>query len=315
MSVDSIEQITASLRELVDVIRDEEDVVVDRWLGKRAFPRYTLVVPVRIWTLGEEGPGTVFEYLSRDISESGIGFWSKFKFEPGQLVHVELCANKVVWRGEMRVRHCTETISGYKVGLKPTGSSPYRDMQPLEEEEDDGLVAGLRRVVSLNKAKEEIDLAMRAYRLAQMSWGLLGSSVKKRIRRLVAELPAAPSQPVDACQRKHPRLHMKGDVHMLVPTNYGNKQVQARIVDVSEGGVSLLVGLEGLEDPVEEALGGKFEFVPQMHVFVGLGIPTDKVWVPAAVVQSQAAEGGGARLGVRFLTGGEADDLQIPDTH
>jgi hypothetical protein len=303
MSTGLVDKVARSLLDLVDTVRHLDEVIKDRWEGKRALPRHALAVPIRVREITEAGTGPAWDYLLRDVSESGIGFTSKFDFKPEQLLIVELYLNNASWRGRMRVRHSTQTIGGYKVGLVPDELPLHEESPPASAEEDrlDGQDwPGPRKLVTLDEAKAEINKATSAYRLARLTWGGLGRSARKEIRDVVAGLPPAPSDLTGTCRRKYLRRLTEDDVQVLVQTNAGGKVVRAEIIDVSEGGVGLELFLESLDGATEQSFAGQFKISDDASFVVGFGSRPNRVWVRATIVRCDEPKDGRVRIGIRF---------------
>jgi len=303
LSTGLVNKVAKSLLDLVDTVRHLDEVIKDRWQGKRVLPRHALAVPIRVREITDAGTGPAWDYLLRDVSESGIGFTSKFDFKPEQLLMVELYLNNASWRGRMRVRHSTQTIGGYKVGLTLEELPSHEESPPAlaEEERTDGQDwPGPRKLVTLNEAKAEIDKTTSAYRLARLTWGGLGRSARKEIRDVVAGLPPAPFELTGECRRKDLRRLMEDDVQVLVQTNAGGKVVRAEIIDVSEGGVGLDLFLESLNGATEQSLAGPFKLSRDTRFIVGFGSRPNRVWLSARIVRSDEPRDGRVRIGIRF---------------
>jgi hypothetical protein len=55
---------------------------------------------------------------TRDLSETGIGLTTKEEVGEGELVDLKFCYDGVSYKARAQVAHCTQTIGGYKVGLR-----------------------------------------------------------------------------------------------------------------------------------------------------------------------------------------------------
>ena len=73
MSGALIDTAAASLRQLVKSISALEEVTNDTWTGKREMPRYFLQTPIRVGECADDGEFKMFEHMSRDVSDTGIG--------------------------------------------------------------------------------------------------------------------------------------------------------------------------------------------------------------------------------------------------
>jgi len=304
MPSEAVRQAAGSLQDLIGGFPDMAKFERDAWLGKRGSPRYKLSVPVWIRPLTEAGPGPAHPYELRDISDTGIGLTSELRFEPQQRLQVDLCVNNIGWSSRMVVAHCTEAISGYNVGLELSEAPPPKTAPPVVEEP----LERPRRLQNLEQVKEEICKAMRAYHLARVSWGLLGTPVKKRVLRVIEELLPASAElsgeKDEGGWRKHRRLGMEGDVHLVIPLHYGWKWLRARINDVSQDGAGLSIPFDLIDNSVERELAGEFKICPEMTVIVGLGAEPDTIWVPAEVVHGSGPKDGAVHIGVQFNTAG-----------
>ena len=296
-------QAAGTLGDLVDSFQDANEPERDAWLGNRASQRVRISVPVWIQTIGGWGPSPAHGYELCDISASGLGFISKRRFEPGQWVLVELCANNAKWSGRMRVVHCTDSASGYIVGLELNEPRSVEDPNDPGEDSETHVDTSM----SLDEMKGEIRQAMRAYELAYRSWGLLAMPLKRRIRSVIKGLVPATDPRTDGCRREHGRLRMEGDVHLVLPGHRRWRATRARVIDVSEDGVGLLIEWNWMDDQVERELAGEFRLKPQMPVLVGLGAGRRKVWTPGEISYCASSQHGTIRLGVKFNTAGSQE--------
>jgi hypothetical protein len=271
--------------------RLDEDATVAEQRGGR---RRNLSIPVwiRIITGADLGPAQARQLT--DISPNGLGFLSKVPIETGRYLVVELCINNVTWNGAMLVTHCTELAGGYKIGLVVEDSAA--PSAPTKE--------GRRPHTTNNLAKlqEEIPKAMRAYRQARLSWGLLGTPLRNNVARVIANLPPVNDGYKGKCQRRHRRRKLKGDVHLVVPTYYGGKWLRAQVMDISEGGAGLCLPLTLATDHIERELAGEFKICAHMAVIVGIGSEPNTVWLPAEITHCSKPKGAAMRIGVQFNT-------------
>jgi len=298
MSVKNVQPEHGSLEfvfENIEPLAQSEPVVIKE--DRRRAPRRKLHVPVwvRVVIGNHLSPAQARQLV--DISASGLGIVSKVSYELGQVMMIELCVNNITWSGLMKVVHCSETAGGYKVGLT-TITAHVGDARHPEQ------LVGRRPsdATTLKQLQEEIPKAMRAYRQARASWGLLGTPVQKNIMRVIANLePIEENRPKDT-ERKHRRLQMKGDVHLVVPTYYGGKWLRAQIQDISEGGAGLLLPFNLTPDDIERELAGHFRIAPGVPVIVGIGTSPNTVWLPAEITRCEKPENGTTRIGVAFNT-------------
>lgn len=283
---------------LIAQIRPGDLVLADRWLGKRRTPRSQLLVPVVVRIRPQSDPASSFTCELRDISASGMGVSVSCELEPYQSVLVELRVADAHWAGEMFVIHCTQGLSGYRVGLACQGCPDAELDAPVEPAEAQPETVD----TTLQSIKTEIRAAVRSYRRAQAFWGLLGSSVESRIARAIETLPPVPQDRAQDARRQHPRHPVTGDVQVVIPSTYVWKLLQGRIDDISHGGAKLFLPMKDVEDLIERELIGDFSVHPQMLLVVGVETAEETLWLPSRVIhctqRDQLAE-----FGVSFLTG------------
>ncbi len=265
---------------------------------RRRAPRRKLSIPVwiRIVSGANVSPAQARQLV--DISPTGLGIMSKVRYRLGQQMSVDLCINNTTWSGLMKVVHCTETAGAYKVGLSVNGDAS--DIATEAGEENRG-----RRpssAANLTQLQEQIPKAMRAYRQARVSWGLLGTPIKNNIKRLINNLSPVKDNYKGPTQRKHRRMGVTGDVHLVVPTYYGGKWLRAQILDISEGGAGLSVPFSLSSDDVERELAGDFRIAPKVPVIVGIGSEPQTIWLPAEITHCSRPDEGAIRVGVEFNT-------------
>lgn len=88
----------------------------DVYAGKRKFARYTWIVPVVVEVLsGPSCDATVYA-TARDISSGGLGLKVRQRLQPGASVRVTLDEGEEFVIG--RVRHCSEALGGFLVGIE-----------------------------------------------------------------------------------------------------------------------------------------------------------------------------------------------------
>lgn len=87
--------------------------VEDTYLGKRLHPRTTWCAPVTVRELKPDG-GVQYAYVC-DISYGGLGLRCRGPVEVFSRISVTLDETGEVLCGQ--VRHCTETVCGYVVGI------------------------------------------------------------------------------------------------------------------------------------------------------------------------------------------------------
>jgi hypothetical protein len=233
-----------------------------------------------------------------DISPTGLGVMSKAKLKPGQSMMVELCINNTTWSGPMKVVHCTETGGGYKIGLKVASKLPEGVTQAAE----DNRGRKPSSTATFKKLQEEIPRAMRAYRQARVSWGLLGTPVKNNIMQIVCTRPPLEEEFQGQSQRRHIRRQIAGDVHLVVPTYYGGKWLQAQILDISEGGAGLSIPFNMGSDEIERELSGDLRIAPKVPVILGIGSEPNIIWLPAEITRCSKPQGGEVCVGLAFNT-------------
>ncbi len=315
---DVVGQPVERLVEVIDSVASEQELPTDVWTGKRGYPRRTLIVPITIRIIEQDGSlGPATTQWLQNISESGISITSHHKFDEDQILHVEICVNGTMWGGEMRVVHCTGTVSGYKFGLElkdplPAQSTPSPTPWPVELERrkqprilpdpTHRFRRAQRTHTWLEQAKAEIRKATRAYNLARRTWGLLGVSIQKQIKKVIEQFPGQLAPAVANERRKLQRHRTNVDAHLVVHSSAQWRQFPARIVDISEGGLKVEVNFQSSEDPAEWELHGEFSFYVGMAIVVGLGAEPNTLWVPAEVVRCGQSDGELQHLGVKFNT-------------
>ncbi len=266
---------------------------------RRQAPRRRLSIPVwiRVITGSTFSPAQARQLV--DISATGLGFISKSTYKVGQSMMVELCINNTTWSGPAKVVHCTEHAGGYKIGVMVTTSS-QQDLVQMAIYNTSRKPTGAR---DLKQLQEQIPKAMRAYRQARASWGLLGTPIKKNIMRIISRLPMpSDDEHVGESHRRHKRFQMEGDVHLVVPTYYGGKWLWARILDISEGGAGLSIPWDVRDNDVERVMSGDFRLAPKVPVIVGIGNEPHTVWLPAEITHCSPPQDGLIRVGVAFNT-------------
>jgi len=241
----------------------------------------------------------------RDVSLRGIGLYSHRAMQTDEVVLVRFSLNEVCWSGPMRVRHCTETISGFKVGLEAI-EQPQENKETCPSKASDRerhSAASMELVTSsLARVKAEARKAAQAYQRARMTWGLLGTSVRKQVQRVIEGLsPSGPVLQAGGLRKQSRRLTNSGTVVVFrLPHSW--RQVTARIVDVSEDGVGLLLLSQLVDDPVEREMGGEVTVRVGMTLIVGLGAEPHRLWIPGEVIHFHPTGNDHVRAGIQFAT-------------
>ncbi len=299
MAAKTTQQVQGPLQEVfdgVDSIAATQTVMTAE--EQRLSPRRNLSIPVWIRVVGG-APGSPAQSRQLvNMSLSGLGISSKTRYRQGQQVSVDVCVNNTTWSGLMKVVHCTEEAGAYKVGLSA-------NTEPASVEADageDNLGRNSSTVADLRPLQEQIPMAMRAYRQARVSWGLLGTPIKKNIRRIIRSLSPIEDNYKGPSRRRHRRMYLTGDVHLLVPTYYEGKWLRPRILDIGEGGVGLSVPYTLSNDDIERELTGDFRIAPQVPVIVGIGNNPQTIWLPAQITYCSGPDEGAMRVGVEFNT-------------
>ena len=90
----------------------------DVYPGKREKLRCTWAVPFEVMVVGSGGSQRTFYATGRDISEQGLGMFTREQLERGSVVRIRLAeeGQKGPWV-PARVAHCTQTVGGYRTGL------------------------------------------------------------------------------------------------------------------------------------------------------------------------------------------------------
>jgi hypothetical protein len=288
-----------SLAELISVLEIDEHALGDGGTGKRSTPRFPLVIPVSVRAIKEDGPGPETTCRLWDISATGMCTTSYFRFEEGQRLLVELVIEDIGWCGEMRVMHCTQTISGYKIGL--------RLARPEEKLAEDAIATSESRSARqdrdwLPQTREEVARSMKGYQRARQTWGLLGLSVRKLIRKAIHELPEVVPEEETEGRRLYARFPADIDTHLILAAGYGWHRLAARIENISEGGMRLLLNEDVVQTGAEREMMGDCTVREGMPVMVGFGSEPDTVWVPAEIVRCEPPVEGMVRVGILFET-------------
>jgi hypothetical protein len=88
----------------------------------------------------------------------------------------------------------------------------------------------------------------------------------------------------------------------IVPVGNSWREVPARILDVSEGGVTLVMPRHLVTDLIEMELAGDLVIHIGMTLLVGLGYHPNCFWTPGEVLHCQDIGNDQVRVGVQFLT-------------
>lgn len=243
-----------ALSQFIEALGPISEDTLDRWSGKRAHPRRDLIVPVRLTPLGEsENPrGPVFTVRSRDISDNGLGLIYPYEIEYGQHFEVEIISEEGAWQGRMQLVHCTQTVGGYKLGLRyaPGTAEPVlsgsaeTEVDPCTEEDEHS------DILTVEQAQAEVCQALRRYQLAEATWGLFGARMEWEIKRILNSLPP----PLESRLKLEPRRsdyrhEVEGHVHLLVSGEDGQTLVTTRIADLSAGGARLVLSPDQADAP------------------------------------------------------------------
>jgi len=298
----AVESVT--LTDLVSAAEISGQEISDRWLGKRRDPRIALSIPVCVHFPNADGFGPACRFTLRDVSRRGIGLYSHMEFSPDEVIRVDLNVNDLTWSGEMRVRHCTETVGGFKVGLELEGDVPETTQPepPHQCTPPAPLPRVVRRRATLEELRAEVRKAVRAYNLAQSSWGLLGAGVRQRIRRIVSRQAGNETAQTQGSNRRQDRVAVDTGTRVIVPVNFSWREVLARILDVSEDGITLVMSNQIVTDLVERELTGELNVHVGMTLLVGLGYEPDRFWIPGEVLHCQSVGQDRVRVGIRFAT-------------
>ncbi|MGB9624601.1 MAG: PilZ domain-containing protein [Phycisphaerae bacterium] len=297
-----------TLQEFVRCFEFDPECLEDTWNGKRISPRRILLAPVWLRRPGQADSEAGTRCFLWDISADGVSIRSLAAWKPGERVWVDLAFRGTLWSGAMRVVHCTRMVSGYRVGLEVTrregpamapcagifegiGADAASDpTQPLRASLHDR---------AWEKARDEVREALRSYRRARRSWGLLGKDVNREIARVLRGLPGEAMNAGENKRRRWPRVRTSGNIRVFAADW---RRLCAGILDVSQGGAGLTFPYELVEDPVERALRGEYRLRPGMAVMVGLGAGPETLWVPATLVYCRPPAGETIRAGVAFVT-------------
>ncbi len=302
MSSESLKQQVESLDGLLLTLDNRDDLPKDRWLGKRYAPRYSFSMSVTIQVLTDKGVGPPVEYPLYNISKDGLCFISQIYISPGTWLRASISVNDVSWSGCICVAHCTETVGGIKIGAFQKGTFDVERTKDPSQEITTAIQSSLREMQSLRAIAEEIYKVVRAYDIARLSWGILGTSLRKRIKNLVGEVPEVEPEIKEKSRRRYPRKSMHQHVQLIVKTNYGRKRINARLTNVSEGGACLRIKNHALEDPIEREMTGGLLIRPETTIILGIGQSGSMLWVPAQVRRMKPIDENETEIGVEFVT-------------
>ena len=304
MSMLASRQKAATLSDLVASVASQGNLQPQIEGCQRRAPRYALYLPVWARPIGVDGPEPVRGLELVDISAFGLGAISKEWFEPGRHLLVQLNVNGTEWNGLMQVAHCTETLGGYKIGLKlVSGEAEGGPEADPEASGNDDSAEEPTKLGSLRETKQEVVRAKRAYARARRSWGLLGRSEKKGIRHVIRGLPEVPGEHLSRGKRRARRYRMSDHAHLVFPMPSGWKIIEARIIDVSETGVGLEIRWNWVRDFVQYELEGEaWVLKTELMVIVGIGAPPRTLWVPGQIAHCHCHDDGVIQTGVEFNT-------------
>jgi c-di-GMP-binding flagellar brake protein YcgR len=282
----------------------------DTWLGKRAHRRSNVILPVRLRVLGasEKPSGPAFAARSRDISANGLGLTVPEELDLHRQFQVEVFTVKGTWAGRMRLVHCTQTIGGYKVGLVCADSDGFPVQLPAEEELPAEAAAPSActddptQVLTLEQAREEVRQAVHRYQLAESTWGLLGNSMKKELKRLLENFPEPQTSRIDREPRRSSYRHdVEGSVHLLVSTPGGYDLITTQIADISEGGARILLSA----NPQAQVEQGQQGWTRGIRAAVGIWTPeAGTLWIPAQIVHDGSPLFNERSVGLQFIRAG-----------
>jgi len=297
-----------TLQEFVRRIEFAPECLQDTWKGKRISPRRILPAPVWLRRLGQAASDPGMRCFLWDISADGVSLRSLAAWQPGEYAWVDLAFRGTLWSGEMRVVHCTRMVSGYRVGLEATQrEGPAVDpcagvFDGIGAEAASDPTRPLRASLherAWEKAQHEVREALRSYRRARRSWGLLGKDVNREIDRMLRGLPGEAMDAGEDTRRKWPRVRTRDDIRVFAADW---RRLRACMLDVSQGGAGLTFPRELVEDPIERALRGEYRLRPGMAVMLGLGAGPETLWVPATFVYCRPLGDETIRAGVAFVT-------------
>jgi len=245
-----------------------------------------------------------------DISGSGLCVVTSSKFDLGEETAVTFSVRDVVWTGLMEVVHCTQTLNGYKIGLRAL--EPDEAPAPGTTIDVPHSVQTVREITAFRRssaeqewigmAKREIAQAMTSYRRARRTFGVFGVSINKRIRQMIDELPPPAGERGAESQRKHRRLGTKIET-FVVFSAYGDwRRLPAAFVDVSLGGLGLLVPHDLVTSQAEREMAGDWFVYSGMPIMVGMQTESETLWIPAEIVRVEEPSQDIVRAGVQFAT-------------
>jgi hypothetical protein len=275
-------------------------------------PEMSLSIPVQVSITADDGGVATHTHTMRDISGAGIGIYTYRPIPVDEVVAVSLALNGLVWSGPMRVQHCTETVGGFKVGLRSMGESePSAESESHFRPNDNARPAqrSIMEPAAMSEIRDEIRKTVRAYHLARSSWGLLGIGIRLQIRRTIRTLAGSCVPEPAGSKRKRPRSPANTDTRVIFRAYHGWRQATAWIMDVSEDGVGLAMPYDLLDDDsVEQELVGDLHVRVGMSMIIGLGCEPQRLWIPGEVVYCSEPTDRQVCAGVQFATPGS---LQI----
>lgn len=257
----------------------------------RAAPRRSRQGVAWIRFLDESGPTESHGYELCDFSKTGLGLFSRHPLDPGQPVLVEMMMGDACWCGRMSVAHCTETPTGYRVGLASHVPLVREKIAPAVSESDESHLAA--------QAKAKIGQMMKNDALARRTCGLLGVSIRKVISDTIRRFPLLPNANRRG-RRRHPRRRMTGQAHLVMPDGARWRVVHTDIVDVSEGGVALAAEWYWDQRCYDPRCEPRFGVELNNRVFVGLETRKERLWVTGRISNCTGTDDGRMRIGIAF---------------
>lgn len=283
---------------------------------RRRSARRNFNLPVWFRPITPAGLGETSMQSLCDLNANGVSVFSSQPFAKNARYRMELVANNTCWTGDVRVLHCQEVFSGYLVGLVSEQAAdtlrgqthrvaPIRDAGIMPLELSPELEQNWLAVV-----REDLRRVMQAYRQARRTWGMLGTPAQQVVKGMVESLPGLPARETRGSRRRTPRLEPDLDVYVVVELTHRWRRVPARLIDVSEGGVGLLLPLELIQDPSERELTGSLRVRVGLSLIVGFMSKKDTIWVPAEIVRCSPPRDGILRVGAQFATKRSLDSIR-----
>lgn len=283
------EQRVTTLEDLISTLELSAGGAGNDFHGKRSRPRFTLVIPVSVRAMHDDGPGPEVICRLWDVSSSGMCATSYFKFEENALVAVDVAVNDLRWTGPMQVMHCTQTVSGYKIGLRLLDAE---DSPPLKPAGTADVPAPASRPDSSPPADGVV-----GFQAGRCAWGLM----RLPLGTLMQSSPEAsggdkerPTRPVG--------IEANLDTHLILASSAGWRPLLVRVENLEAREMSLVVSRDLIDPSQAPGRMAGATITLGMPVIVGFGNEPHTLWVPAEVARREDGGAGRVRLALLIET-------------